>query len=73
MIIEGVVQRCSVKKVILEILQNSQASTCARVSFLVKTQACRPATLFKNLVTLVKVFSCAFCEISKTPFFLEHL
>ena len=41
MIIEAVVQRCSVKKVFLEILQNSQESTCARASFLIKLhQAC---------------------------------
>ena len=31
--IEAVVQRCSVKKVFLEISQNSQENTCARVSF----------------------------------------
>ena len=73
MIIEAVVQRCSVKKVFLEISQNSHESTCARVSFLAKLQACRSATLFKNLMTLVKVFSCAFCGISKTALFLEHL
>ena len=30
---------CSVKKVFLEILQNSQENTCARVSFLIKLQA----------------------------------
>ena len=30
---ETVVQRCSVKKVFLEISQNSQENTCARVSF----------------------------------------
>ena len=30
---EAVVRRCSVKKVFLEILQNSQEDTCARVSF----------------------------------------
>ena len=29
---EPVAQRCSVKEVFLEILQNSQESTCARVS-----------------------------------------
>ena len=29
-------QRCSVKELFLEILQNSQENTCARVSFLVK-------------------------------------
>ena len=36
---EAVVQRCSVKKVFLEISQNSQKNTCARVSFLIKLQA----------------------------------
>ena len=34
----AVTQRCSVKKVFLEISQNSQENTCARVSFLIKLQ-----------------------------------
>ena len=50
---EAVVRRCSVKKVFLQISQNSQENTCARVSFLIKLQ----------------VFSCEFCEISKNTFF----
>ena len=33
---EAVAQRCSVKKVFLEISQNSQENTCARVSFFKK-------------------------------------
>ena len=36
---EAVVRSCSVKKVFLEISQNSQENTCARVSFLIKLQA----------------------------------
>ena len=36
---EAAVQMCSIKKVFLEILQNSQKNTCARVSFLIKLQA----------------------------------
>ena len=36
---EAVAQRCSVKKVLLEISQNLQENTCARVSFLIKLQA----------------------------------
>ena len=36
---EAVAQRCSVKKMFLEISQNSQENTCARVSFLIKLQA----------------------------------
>ena len=35
---EAVTQRCSVKKVLLEISQNSQKNTSARVSFLIKLQ-----------------------------------
>ena len=47
---EAVVQRCSVKKVFLEISLDSQENSCARASF---------------LETLAQVFSCEFCEISK--------
>ena len=36
---EAVFQRCSVKKLFLNILPNSQENTCARVSFLKKLQA----------------------------------
>ena len=38
-LLEAVVQRCSVKKVLLEISQNSQQNTCTRVSFLIKLRA----------------------------------
>ena len=44
---KAVVQRCSIKKVFLEILQNPQENTCARVSFLIKL-GLRPATLLKK-------------------------
>ena len=64
---EAVAQTCSVKKVFLEISQNSQENTCARVSFLIKL----PAPPEKE--TLAQVFSCEFCEILRTPFFTEHL
>ena len=53
---EAVIQTCSVKKVFLEISQNSQENTCARVSFLIKLQA------------WPGVFSCKFCEIFKKTF-----
>ena len=39
MTLEAVVQSCSVKKVFLEISQNSLENTSARVSFLIKLQA----------------------------------
>ena len=38
---EAAAQRCSVKKVFLEISQNSQKNTCARFSFLVKLRPWR--------------------------------
>ena len=34
--LEAAIQRCSVKKVFLEVLQNSQENTCVRVSSLIK-------------------------------------
>ena len=48
-----------------EISQNSQENTCARLSFLIKLQAC-------NLIkkeTVAQVFSFEFWEISKNTFF----
>ena len=62
---EALVKRCSVKKVLLEILQNSQENTCARVSFLIKLQA---SSNFIKKETLENVFSCEFYEISKNTF-----
>ena len=59
--LEAAVQRCSVKKVFLEISQNSQENTCARVCNFIKKE------------TLAQLFSCEFCEISKNIFFTEHL
>ena len=63
---EAVSRRCSVKKVFLEISQNSQKNTCARVSFLIKlqTEACN----FIKKATLGQVFSLEFCEIFKNTF-----
>ena len=63
---EAILQRCSVKKVFLEILQNSQQNTCARVSFLITLQA--EVCNFIKKETLAQVFSCEFCKISKTTF-----
>ena len=55
-------RRWSIKKVFLEISQNSQELTGARDSFLIKLQACN---FIKN-ESLAQVFSCEFCEISKS-------
>ena len=50
-----------VKKLLIEILQNSQENTCARVSFSVKKE------------TLTQMLSCEFCEISKNTFFTKQV
>ena len=47
--LEAVVEMCYVKNVFLEILQNSQENTCARVSFVIKLQACLHGFVFQNL------------------------
>ena len=54
------------KKVFLEIPQNSQEYTCTRVSFLIKLQA--SACNFIKKDTLAQVFFSEFCEISKNTF-----
>ena len=56
---EAVAKRCSVKKVFLEISQNSQENTCVRDSFLINS--------------LAQVFSFEFCGISKSTFFYRTL
>ena len=61
---EAVVRRCSVKKVFLEISQNSQENACFRDSFLIKLQA-----NFIKKEPLAQVFSCKFYEISRNTFF----
>ena len=60
--IRGVLKR----KFFLEISQNSQGNTCARVSSLIKLQG--SACNFIKKETLAQVFSCEFCEIYKNRF-----
>ena len=50
----------------LDISQNPLENTCARVSLLMKLQACN----FIKKETLAQVFSCEFYEISKNTFLL---
>ena len=54
-----VVQRCSVKKVFLEISQNSQENTCARV--FIKKRLCQ------------RCFPLNFVKFLRILFFIEHL
>ena len=60
---EAVTQRCSVKKAFLEISQNSQENTCARVSVL----------NFIKKETLAREFSVNFAKFLRAPFLKEHL
>ena len=55
----------------IKISKNSQKNTCARVSFLVKSQA--SACNFIKKEILAQVFICEFCEIFKNTFFTEQL
>ena len=63
--IEGVIQRCSVKKVFLKILQNSQENPLCQSLFFNKVAAQKD--------TLTQMFSCEYCEILKTPSSIKHL
>ena len=63
-------RRCSVKKGVLRnFLENSQESTCARASFLIKLQA--PATLLKKKLWH-RCFPVNFAKFQRTSFFTEH-
>ena len=55
------------EKVFLQILQNLQENTCAKVSFLIKLQA--EECNFIKKTTLAQEFSCEFCEIYENTFF----
>ena len=66
-------QSCSVKKVLLEMLQNSQENTCARVSFFNKVAGLRHVTLSKKRLWH-RCSPVNFAKFLTTPYFLtEHL
>ena len=56
---EAVAKKCSIKKVLLGILQNSQENTCARVSILTKFQAIN-LQIFIKIETLAQLSSVNF-------------
>ena len=64
-------QSCSIKKVFLEVSQNSKENNCTIVSILIKLQVSGLQLLEKE--SLAQVFSCEFYEICKNTFFTEHL
>ena len=59
------------KTVLLKISPKFQENTFASVSFLIKLQTWPCNTIKKE--TLAQVLSCAFSEIFKSTFFIEHL
>ena len=65
---EAATQRCSVKKVFLEISQNSQESTCARVSFFNNVADLRPkACKFIKKRLWHRYFLVKFAKFLRTP------
>ena len=58
-----VARRCSLKKVLLEISQNSQENYCARVSFLIKFQAW---SLIKKMRLWHRFFPVDFVKLLRT-------
>ena len=64
-------RRCSVRKVFLEIWQNSQENTCTRISLFNKVAGLRFATLLEKRLWH-RCFP-GFYEISKNTFFTEHI
>ena len=68
---EAVIRRCSIKKVFLGILQNSQKNICVRVSFLINFQAWylfwRTSLLKKRLWH--RCFPVNFAKFLRTAFF----
>ena len=70
--LEAVTQRCSVKKVFSEISQNSQRNTCTRVSFLIRLNPLRTATLLKKRLWY-RCFPVNFVTFLRTSFLTKHL
>ena len=68
---EAVTQRCSLKKMFLEILQNSLENTCAGVFFLIKLQVQACNLIIKE--TLAQVFSVNSAKFLGAPFLTDHL
>ena len=63
---QALVRRCSVKKVPIEVAQNSHENTCVRVSF-----SEPPPCNFIKKEALAQVFPCEFGEISKNTFYYK--
>ena len=71
-ITEAVVQRCSVKKLFLEISQNSQENNLCQSLLFNKVAGLSPATLLKKR-RWHRCFPLNFAKLLRTPFFTGHL
>ena len=65
-------RRCSIRKGVLRNFAKFTGKDLWQSLSFNKVTGLRPATLLKK-ETLVQMFSCEFCEISKNIFFTEHL
>ena len=68
---EAVVEMCAVENVFLEISQNSQKNTCARVSFLIKLPEVCNCNFIERLWH--RCFPVNFAKFLRTSFFTEQL
>ena len=69
---EAFFRRCSAEKVFLEISQNPQQNTCARVSFLNKVAGLKLANLFKRRLWHMYIPE-NLAKFLRTPYFTEQL
>ena len=69
---KAVPKMCSVKKVFLQILQNSQEKHLWQSLFFNKVAGLRPATLLKKRLWH-RCFPVNFAKFLRTPFLTEHL
>ena len=70
---EAVAQRCSVKKVFLEISENSQENTCARASLLIKLRVLKTSQIYLKKDVFFATFLRRLRYISKKIFILRRL
>ena len=68
----AVVPGCSVKNVFIDILRNSHENTFVGVSFLMKLQEPKSATLLKRRLSH-RCFHVNLAKFSRKPLFFEHL
>ena len=64
-------RKCCIKNVFSKVSKNSQETTCARVSFLIKLQHKVTKYILKD--TMTQFFSSEFYEILKNTFPTEHI